>query len=79
VTAPRIARDRSINRSDPAYMAQWRAYYRDIFKRYAEDVISRPDAQYGLISLGYRDQALEIELAELERAKEVHQRNLGAG
>lgn len=65
----RVARDRAINRLDPEYLAQWRAYYRNIGERYVAGVMSWTDAHNALVALGYRDQALKIELLELDKAR----------
>ncbi|MCP1761968.1 hypothetical protein [Bradyrhizobium japonicum] len=65
----RVARDRVVNRLDPEYLAQWRAYYRDIVERYVAGATSWTDAHNALVSLGYRDQALKIELFELDKAR----------
>ena len=58
----RVARDRAVNRLDPEYLAQWRAYHRNIVERYIARAMSWADAHNALVSLGYRDQALKIEL-----------------
>ncbi|WP_375791203.1 hypothetical protein ACE102_07580 [Bradyrhizobium sp. vgs-9] len=58
----RVARDRAVNRLDPEYLAQWRAYYRNVVERYVAGAMSWTDAHNALVSLGYRDQALKIEL-----------------
>ncbi|MGY3238192.1 hypothetical protein ACVWZ4_001151 [Bradyrhizobium sp. USDA 4472] len=65
----RVARDRSINRLDPAYLAQWRAYYRNIVERYVAGTLSWTDAHNALMSLGFRDHALKVELLELDKAR----------
>jgi hypothetical protein len=64
-----MARERGINRLDPNYLRQWRAYYQDALVKYRTGAISRADAQLALISLGYRDQALRAELVEFEAAR----------
>ncbi|WFU45982.1 hypothetical protein QA640_45195 (plasmid) [Bradyrhizobium sp. CB82] len=64
-----VARDRSVNRFDPAYLAQWRAYYRSITERYLSGAISREEAHNALVSLGFRDAALKVELFELDQAR----------
>ncbi|RXG96338.1 hypothetical protein [Bradyrhizobium zhanjiangense] len=65
----RVARDRAVNRLDPEYLAQWLAYYCNIVERYVAGAMSWSDAQNALLSLGYRDQALKIELLELDKAR----------
>ncbi|MGY8685270.1 hypothetical protein Q2941_47200 [Bradyrhizobium sp. UFLA05-153] len=65
----RIARDKAVDRLDPAYLAQWRAYYRHTVAQYVAGTISRVDAHNALMSLGYRDAALTIELLELDEAR----------
>ncbi|WP_166304251.1 hypothetical protein [Bradyrhizobium sp. 2S1] len=66
---PSIARDRAVNRLDPAHLARWREYYDALRLQYRCGVISPHDAQMGLISLGYRDQALRVELSEFDRER----------
>lgn len=65
----RVARDRSVNRLDPEYLAQWRGYYRNIVERYVAGALSWTEAHNGLVSLGFRDAALKIELLELDKAR----------
>jgi hypothetical protein len=67
---PSIARDRAVDRLDPAYLARWRDYYRQLRRLYVDhDAISRHQVQMGLISLGFRDQALRVELSEFDKAR----------
>ncbi|OCK60030.1 hypothetical protein [Bradyrhizobium sp. LMTR 3] len=70
MTFPAIARDRVGNRLDPAYLAQWHAFYRGLIERYVAGAMSWTDAHNAMVSLGYRDQALKIELLELEKARD---------
>ena len=68
----RIARDRSIDRLAPDYLAQWSTYYRKAYRLFVEGSISRVDANNALVSLGFRDSALKVELIELDRARARH-------
>ncbi|VIO80088.1 hypothetical protein [Bradyrhizobium ivorense] len=65
----RAARDKAINRLDPEYLAQWRAYYRAIVERYVAGGLSWTDAHNALVSLGFRDHALKVELLEMDKAR----------
>ncbi|KRR17815.1 hypothetical protein CQ14_37625 [Bradyrhizobium lablabi] len=66
----RVARDRVINHLDPEYLAQWRSYYRKIVERYVAGALSWSGAHNALMSLGFRDHALKIELLELDKARD---------
>ncbi|MGX1151424.1 hypothetical protein [Bradyrhizobium ottawaense] len=50
----RVARDKAINRLDPVYLSQWRAYYRHMIERYVAGAMSWTGAHNALVSLGYR-------------------------
>ncbi len=63
------ARDRAIDRLDPNHLAQWRAHYRNLLSLYTVNSISRFDAAPGLQRLGYRGQALSVELLEFDRMR----------
>lgn len=64
-----IGRERGIDRTNPDYLRQWRAYYVRTRYLYMTHAASKADAQLMLMSLGFRDSALKIELLELERAR----------
>ncbi|MCD9817638.1 hypothetical protein [Bradyrhizobium japonicum] len=65
----RVARERAVNRLDPEYLARWRAYYRNIVERYVAGAMSWTDAHNALVSLGFRDHALKIEMLEMDKAR----------
>jgi hypothetical protein len=69
VLIQQVARDRAINRLDPEYLAQWRAFYRNVVSTYVAGAISQHAAHNALVSLGFRDAALRIELLELDKAR----------
>jgi hypothetical protein len=58
-----------IDRTDPEHVALWRRRHRQIFSDYAGGLLSLSDAQQWLEQLGFKREALAIELLELERSK----------
>jgi hypothetical protein len=60
---------RKVDRFDSAYLAQWRAYYRNTVERYVAGATSWTEAHNALASLGFRDGALKVELLELDKAR----------
>jgi hypothetical protein len=57
------------NRLDPAYLKTWRVNYRDVFDSFKAGSISLLDAVECLRHLGFKDDALKIEMLELQKAK----------
>jgi len=57
------------NRVDTNYLADWRKNYREIFNEFSAGRVALLDAIDVLRHLGFKDEALKIEVLELQKAK----------
>lgn len=57
------------NRLDPDYLREWRENFRGLFEGFAAGNITMLEAIDVLRHLGFKDDALRVEVVELQRAK----------
>ena len=57
------------NRLNPDYLAEWHANYRGVIVAFTHCDLSLLEAVDSLRSLGFKDEALKIEMLELQKAK----------
>ncbi|KRQ99258.1 hypothetical protein [Bradyrhizobium valentinum] len=67
-----------IDKLDPEHVQRWRAVYQRSRRQYIEGACSRVDAEQNLRRLGFRDQALKIEVLIWAAEQQRHLSRLAA-
>lgn len=57
------------NRLDPEYLKEWQQYHSSLFRCFAAGSVTLLEAIDTLRHLGFKDEALKIEILELRKAK----------